>query len=149
MPDWVWGVAIGVLVLVLGGGFFLISGVGGGGGGTCDSELSSLPGKADVTAEGFQEEDVALGQVIIALNRADLDGAFAAFYGDVHSFTHNIDPDVRAADEETAKAVCEAVLELEELLEGNSPPAMAAATATLRDLLRDAAELLDFPRPGS
>ncbi len=148
LPDWVWGLAIGVLVVIVGGGIFLVSGLGGSGESTCDSELASLPGGADLTAEGFQEEDVALGQVIAYLNQADLDNAFASFYGDVHSFTHNIDPEVRAADEETAKAVCEAVIELEELLESNSPAAMAAATAELREQLRDAAELLGFPRPG-
>ncbi len=147
LPDWVWGLAIGVLVVIVGGGVFLISGLGGSGGTTCDNELPSLPGKADVTAEGFQEEDVALGQVIAYLNQGDLDNAYASFYGDVHSFTHNIDPDVRAADEETAKAVCEAVIELEEILESNSTSAMAAATANLREQLRDAAELLRFPRP--
>ncbi len=148
LPDWVWGLAIGVVVVIVGGGIFLFIGGGGSGGTTCDSELSSLPGKADVTAEGFQEEDVALGQVIGYLNQADLDNAFASFYGDVHAFTHNIDPDVRAADEEKAKAVCEAVIELEEILESNSTAAMAAATAQLREQLRDAAEVLGFPRPG-
>ncbi|HEY5625076.1 MAG TPA: hypothetical protein VIT93_01160, partial [Dehalococcoidia bacterium] len=110
LPDWVWGLAIGVLVLVVGGGIFLVSGLGGGGGGPCDDELPRLPGKANVTAEGFQEEDAALGETIVALNRADLDSAFATFYGDVHAFTHNIDPDVRAADEDAAKRLCEAVI---------------------------------------
>ena len=128
--------------------FFLFIGVGGGGGGTCDNELPRLPGGADVSAEGFQEEDSLLGQVIGFLNGADLDNAFSSFYGDGHAFTHNIDPDLRAADEETAKRVCEAVIELEVLLESNSTAAMAAATANLREELRDAAEVLGFPRPG-
>ena len=148
LPDWVWGLAIGALVVIVGGGVFLLSGLSGGGGGTCDNELPRLPGGADVTAEGFREEDLLLGQVIGFLNGADLDNAFSSFYGDGHAFTHNIDPDVRAVDEETAKGVCEAVIELEELLEGNSPGAMAAAAASLREELRDAAEVLGFPRPG-
>ncbi len=148
LPDWVWGAAIGVVVLIVGGGIFLVSGLGGGGGGTCDSELAPLPGRADVTAAGFQEEDAALAEVIGYLNRGDLDNAFATFYGDVHSFTHNIDPDVRDADEEKAKSLCEAVIELEELLEGNSTVAMAAAVQNLRIELGDAAEVLGFPRPG-
>ncbi len=128
--------------------FFLFIGVGGGGGGTCDNELPRLPGGADVSAEGFREEDLLLGQVIGFLNGADLDNAFSSFYGDGHAFTHNIDPDLRAADEETAKRVCEAVIELEVILESNSTAAMAAAAANLREELRDAAEVLGFPRPG-
>ena len=136
------------MVVIVGGGFFLFIGVGGSGGSTCDSELSPLPGKAAVTAEGFQEADVLLGQVIAFLSQADLDNAFSSFYGDGHAFTHNIDPDVRAADEETAKRVCEAVIELDVLLESNSTSAMAAATANPREELRNAAEVLGFPRPG-
>lgn len=147
LPDWVWGLALGVLVVVIGGGVYLFSGAGGSSAKTCDSELASLPGKADVTAEGFQEEDVALGEVVDLLNKGDLNGAFAAFYGDVHAFTHNIDPELRAADEDAAKGLCEAVIKLEGLLEGDSPSAMAAATANLRELLRDAAETLGFSRP--
>ncbi len=148
LPDWVWGLAIGGLVVIIGGGFFLFVGVGGSGGSTCDNELSRLPGPAAATEKGFQEDDVVLGEVIGYLNQADLDNAFATFYGEVHAFTHNIDPDVRAVDEEKAKEVCEAVLELEELLESNSPAAMSAAAANLREELRDAAEILSFPRPG-
>lgn len=147
LPDWVWGLALGVLVVVVGGGVYLFGGVGGSSAKTCDSKLPSLPGKADVTAEGFQEEDVALAEVIAYLNRGDLNNAFAAFYGDVHAFTHNIDPELRAADEDAAKGLCETVIELEGLLEGDSPSAMAAATVKLREELRDAAEILGFPRP--
>ena len=148
LPDWVWGLAIGGLVVIIGGGFFLFVGAGGSGGSTCDNELSRLPGPAAVTEKGFQEQDVVLGGVIGYLNQADLDNAFSSFYGEVHAFTHNIDPDVRAGDEEKAKGVCEAVLELEGLLESDSPSAMAAAAANLREELRDAAEVLGFPRPG-
>ncbi|MCH7485198.1 MAG: hypothetical protein IIA90_08660 [Chloroflexi bacterium] len=148
LPDWVWGLAIGALVVIVGGGFFLIIGVRDSGGRPCDNELSRLPGVADATAEAFREEDLVLGQVIAYINQADFDNALASFYGEVHAFTHDIDADVRAADEEKAKLVCEAVIDLEELLESNSPGAMAAAAANLREELRDAAEVLGFPRPG-
>ncbi|MCH7952673.1 MAG: hypothetical protein IIC25_02180 [Chloroflexi bacterium] len=134
--------------MIIGGGFFLFVGVGGSGGSTCDNELSRLPGPAAVTGKGFQEEDVVLGEVIGYLNQPDLDNAFSSFYGEVHAFTHNIDPDVRAVDEEKAKEVCEAVLELEELLASDSQAAMSAAAAKLREELRGAAEVLGFDRPG-
>ena len=146
LPDWAWGLAIGVVVVVVGLGAYLFIGVGSSSA-TCDSELPRLPGRAAVTEEGFQQEDELLGEVVVFLNQGDLDSAFAGFYGEVHAFTHNIDSDVRAVDEETAKAVCEAVLELEELLESESPSAMAAATTNLREELRDAAEVLGFARP--
>jgi hypothetical protein len=147
LPDWVWGVAIGVVVALVGLGFFLFVGTGGSGGSTCDSELTSLPGKAAVTAEGFQEEDTTLGETIAFLNKADLAGASETFYGEVHAFTHNVDADLRAVDEEAAKRLCEAVLDLEEALEGGSPGAMSASAANLREELRDAAETLGFARP--
>ena len=53
LPDWVWGLAIGGLVVIIGGGFFLFVGVGGSGGSTCDNELSRLPGPAAVTGKSF------------------------------------------------------------------------------------------------
>jgi hypothetical protein len=148
LPDWAWGLAIGGVVVIIGGGFFLFVGIGGSGGSTCDKELPRLPGPAAVTEQGFQDEDVLLAEVIGYLNQADLDNAFSTFYGDGHAFTHNIDPDVREADEEAAKELCEAVLELEGLLESDSPAAMAAAAADLREELRDAAEALGLARPG-
>ncbi len=152
LPDWVWGLAIGMLVLIVGGGVFFVTSLGGGGGG-CDEELPPLPGAANVTAEGFQTEDDALAETIGYLNQGDLDNTFATFYGDVHAFTHNIDPEVRAVDEDIAKELCELVNELEE--EYDPPPPeqrslarMASATIELRELLRDVAEVMGFPRPG-
>ena len=53
LPDWVWGLAIGAVVVIVGGGFYLFVGVGGSGGSTCDNELSRLPGPAAVTEKGF------------------------------------------------------------------------------------------------
>ena len=148
LPEWVWGVAIGGVVALVGLGFFLFVGTGGSDGSTCDSELASLPGKAAVTAEGFQEEDFALGEMIAYLNQADLAGASDSFYGEVHAFTHNVDADLRAVDEEAAKRLCELVLDLEQALEGNSLGAMSVSAANLREELRDAAETVGFPRPG-
>lgn len=153
LPDWVWGLALGALVVIGGGGAFLFIGTGGGGGSTCDNELKPLPGRAAVTAAGFQEEDDALAETLQYLNQGDLDNTFATFYGDVHAFTHNVDPAVREVDEELAKELCELVLELEE--EYDPPPSqqrsfsrMAASTTALREHLRDVAEALGFPRPG-
>jgi len=153
LPDWVWGLAIGVLVLVAAGGYFVIGGIGGGGGGGCNEALPELPGPKNVTAEGFQTEDDALAETLRYLSQGDIDNTFASFYGDVHAFTHNVDPAVREVDEELAKTLCELVIELEN--EYDPPPPqqrslarMAASTTALREHLRDIAEALGFPRPG-
>ncbi len=153
LPDWVWGLAIGVFVLIVFGGYFLIGSVRGGGGDGCDQALPPLPGAANVTAKGFQTEDEALAETLRYLNQGDVDNTFATFYGDVHAFTHNIDPAVREVDEDLAKKLCELVIELEE--EYDPPPTqqrsiarMAETTTALREHLRDIAEALGFPRPG-
>ena len=149
LPDWVWGAGLGVLVLIFVGGFFLIRSVtGGGSGGTCDSELSPL-GSSQVDAEAFIQEDADLGRVILLLNGGDRSGAEAAFYGPVHNFTHNADPPLREVDKDAAKALCEAVVDLEDSLATNAANAtIAAGVQDVRDRLRDAAEILGYPRPG-
>jgi hypothetical protein len=155
LPDWVWGLVLGLVIIVFGGGYFLVTNVlGGGGGSGCDKALPPLPGTVQVPAEGFQQEDEAMTLVIGYLSSGDLDNAFANFYGDTHAFTHNIDPDIRKVDEEKAKSLCESVLDIEEQLDPppgteRSFPRMVSSATTLRDELRDVAVILGFPRPGS
>jgi hypothetical protein len=154
LPDWVWGLALGLLVVAVVGGYLAFGRLTGGGGGACDSALAPLPGGAEATAEGFELEDEALGRVIGFLNQGDLDNAFSSFYGDTHAFTHNVDPEVREIDETAARELCEAVIELETELDPppgteRSPSRMAASATKVRDRVRDAAEVLGFPRPGS
>lgn len=148
LPDWVWGLALGLIVVLIGGGFLLFTSLSDGGGGTCDQRLQPLPGTVEATAEGFREEDRLLTEVVTSLEQGDLVGAEDAFYGEAHAFTHNIDPNIREIDEEQAKAVCEAVLDIEATLEGGSVQAMLTAARTLREELRASAEVLGFPRPG-
>lgn len=151
LPDWVWGLALGVIVLIGVGAYFFLT--GGGASATCDKALPPLPGNVQVTAEGFQVEDQKLGETIQYLNQGNLDQTFATFYGDVHAFTHNIDPDIREANEEMAKELCERVIEVEEDYDPPPPeqrsiPNMIRSTQALREHLRDVAEELGFPRPG-
>lgn len=153
IPDWVWGLALGFVVLLFVGGYFLLTNIGGGGGGGCGEPLPPLPGDTSVTAEGFQEEDRKLGETIGYLQAGDIDNTFATFYGDVHAFTHNIDPDVRAVDEQMAKELCELVIQVEEDYDPPPPEerslaAMTSSTRELREYLRDVAVALGFPRPG-
>ena len=139
------------LVAVVGGGIvvavIILSG-GGGGSGTCDSPLFPL-GESEVSQLGFQTEEVGLTRVVQAATVGNLQAAEAAFFGDVHNFTHNVDPPIREVNEELAKELCEAVIDIEDAL---VPPvdigSVAAGATRIRELLRDAAEALGFARPG-
>lgn len=150
LPDWVWGAALGLVVLIGAGGYFLLT--GGGGGATCDEPLPDLPGNSNISAEGFDEEDRQLGLTLQYLSAGDIDNTFATFYGDVHAFTHNVDSEIRAVDEEMAKELCENVIAVEESYDPPPPEqpslsTMINTTQALREKLRDVAEALGFPRP--
>jgi hypothetical protein len=149
IPDWVWGLALGIFaVVIIGGGYLIMNAATGGGGTSCDEPLAALGAASDLTAQGFQEEDEALARVVQlaqANQRADAESAFYA--GGVHNFTHNADPSIRQADEQLAKQLCEAVFDLEDnLIEGTSFD-IARDAQRVKDLLRDGAEALGFPRP--
>ena len=139
------------LVGVLGGGIIvavvLMTG-GGGGGSPCDDSLVPL-GESDISQLGFQTEDVGLTRMIQSATAGDLAGAESAFFGDVHNFTHNVDPPLREVDEELAKDLCERVVEIEEELAFDRRIGVIAGQATrLRELIQDAAEALGYARPG-
>ena len=147
LPDWVWGIALGVLLLAVVGGFVLISGAVGGGGSTCDEPLVPLD-TSDTSAAGFAQEDTGMGKFVDLLNRGDIKGAQDSFYGPVHNFTHNADPPVRAKDEELAKELCRSVIDIEESLSGGtSAPDLVVKAQRVRNLLRDGAVALGYPRP--
>ncbi len=139
------------LVAVIGGGIIvaviILSG-GGGGSSTCDSPLPPL-GESEVSQLGFQAEEVGLTRVVQAATVGNLEAAESAFFGDVHNFTHNVDPPLRELDEQLAKQICEAVVVIEEEL---IPPVdiggVGREATTIRELLRDAAEALGFAPPG-
>lgn len=149
IPDWAWGLGLGALAVLIVGGFFLITEViGGGGGGTCDQELPPL-GVSEISQAAFDQEVESLDRVIEFLNAGDRAGADAAFYGDTHSFTHNVDPPLRQQDEELAKQLCETVLDVEEALFESAPTSTTALLMTdLRNLIQNAAVALGYERPG-
>ncbi len=139
------------LVAVLGGGIIvavvLMTG-GGGGGSPCDDSLVPL-GESDISQLGFQTEEVGLTRMIQSATAGDLAGAESAFFGDVHNFTHNVDPAIREVDEELAKALCRVTIDIEEELAFDRRADRIAGQATrIRELLRDAAEALGYARPG-
>ncbi len=122
LPDWVWGLMLGLAAVLIGGLVFLVAGGGlGGGGGGCDKPLVPLE-TSDISASGLAQEDAGLARVIEAADRGAMDEVESAFYGPVHNFTHNVDPPIREKDEALAKQLCEAVIKIEEDLVANPSP---------------------------
>lgn len=149
LPDWAWGLGLGVVALLVVGGILFMGQVTDEDGGQCDQPLPPIGESAAVSAEAFQQEDAALGRVISLLERGDVAAAESAFYGPTHNFMHNVDPVVRQRDEDLAKQLCRAVIELEDDLARRAPPfEVTVKMQRVRDLLRDSAEALGYPRPG-
>lgn len=140
------------LVAVIGGGIVIavifLLGSNGGGNSACNNALPPL-GRSDISQAGFQAEDVGLTRVIQAASAGNLPAAEDAFFGDVHNFTHNVDPPLRPIDEEMARDLCETVIHIEEELAiDRRVDVIASDAARIRALLRDAAEALGYARPG-
>ncbi len=140
------------LVTVVGGGIIvavvLFFGRGGGAGSPCDDPLVAL-GQSEISQMGFQAEDAGLARVAQAATAGNLEAAESAFFGDVHSFTHNVDPPLREVNEELAKELCEMIIEIEEELAiGRRVSVIAGQATRIRELVQDAAEELGFARPG-
>ncbi len=149
VPDWVWGAGFGVIILIFVGGYFAIDRATGGGGDgpACDEPLVPL-GSSQIDEETFQQVDEGLGRVIESLQRGDRAGAEASFYGPVHNFTHNVDPALRAEDEDAAKVLCEEVLEIEDELFTGANEDVLESVQVIRQVLREAAVTLGYQAPG-
>ena len=151
LKDHAWGGVLGLIFLAFLAALILGGRITGAGAATCDRALPPLPGGNDLGAAGFVNEDAALGRVTDFLYADDRTDADEAFFGPVHSFTHNVDPAVRPVSPESAKALCNAVIRLENDLiagSGASNLAIAQDTSAVREALRDAAVALGHPRPG-
>jgi len=148
VPDWVWGLGLGLIVVIAVGGFFFITESGGDDGGTCDQELPPL-GSSEISQSAFDEEDAALTRVISMLNVGDREGAQSAFFGPAHNFTHNVDPPVRQKDQALARQLCEAIVIVEEGFPlGLASSQLATGMQDVQNLIRDSAEALGYQRPG-
>jgi len=145
------------LVAVIGGGviagaMFVWGGGGGGGSSPCDQPV--LPrGESEISQMGFQAEDAGLTRVIDAASMGNLEEAEEAFSyaanGAVRDFTYDLDQPLREVDEELAKDLCEAVNRIEEELTVKERVDRVAIEARrIRELVRKAAEVLGYARPG-
>jgi hypothetical protein len=125
---------------------------GGGGSSVCDQPLPAL-GSSGMSQLAFQNEDAGLSKVIEAASSGDADAAEKAFLydneGEVHNFTHNVDPPLRRVDEKLAKELCKSVTQIEEeFLVDRRADRIALQAMRVRELIRDAAEALGYARPG-
>lgn len=147
LSDWVWGAGFGAIIVVFAG---LWTGAGllaGEGAATCDEPLAPL-GTSAISAQAFASEEIALTQVVDALNRGDRAGAEAQFFGPIHGFTHNVDPPVRERDEPLAKRLCQAVIKVEDGLTARADNLkLASDIGAVRDILREVAVALGYPDP--
>lgn len=147
LPDWVWGLGLGVIVLIFVGAYFALT-AGSSNGGTCDSPLAPL-GNSEINADAFVQFDAELASIQAMLNSGDVEGANVAFFGKaVHNFTHNVDPAVREQDSDLAKNLCRSVIDLEETLFARTDPVgTALIVQEVRSYLSDSADVLGYPRP--
>ncbi len=122
----------------------------GGGDNACDSPLAAV-GDSDISQLGFQTEDVAFTRMIEAAAVGNVQVATEVWHAnesELHNFTHNVDQLLPAVNAVLTKDLCEAVNELEEELINERVDRIAADATRIRELLRDAAEALNFARPG-
>lgn len=147
-------VLVGLLALIAGGVIVAVILLLGNGGGSsvCDRPLAPLS-DSKISQLAFEAEDVGLARVIEAASAGNAAAAEQAFSyangGEIRNFTHNVDAPLREVDEELAKELCEAVIEIEEAFLSDRRPDRVAMEATrLRETMRDAAEAMGYARPG-
>ena len=91
-----------------------------------------------VTKERLKAAVQKMGEVQRAAEAGDRATASAAFAGDTHAVTHDIDQPLRAADPLLARDLCESIVIIEQEFNGaNDLGAIAAAAAISAQLLAD------------
>jgi hypothetical protein len=99
---------------------------------TCARPVPALTTEP-VTKERLQAAIDKMGEVKAAAEAGDQAAANAAFAGDTHTVTHDIDPPLRAADPLLAADLCASIVLIEQAfgaggdLEAIAPPANIAA----------------------
>lgn len=128
--------------------FFASAQFGGGGDGTsaCDQPLPPLSA-GPLTEEDFRIAELGADRVAELARQGNVNAASNWFFTQVHAFTHNVDQPLRAENDELAKGLCRAVLQIEsELLSGGDAATIAEEAAVIGDLIRQAAAELGFDR---
>ena len=91
-----------------------------------------------------------MNELQLAADSGDEAAARAAFAGDTHNVTHDIDEPLRAADPELAQDLCQRVLAIEEQF-ARTPDlqAVAAEAGASAELLRESGRALGRQRVGA
>jgi hypothetical protein len=110
----------------------------------CDRPLPAL-GSGQVNEEQFDTVDAGMDQVIRLAAEGDVIGAQVVFLSEVHDFTHDADAPLRDSNDDLAKALCNAVAQIEaEFAFGGEGVTIAEEAEGIRDLLRQAAAEMGF-----
>ena len=110
--------------------------------GTCSGPVPALTAEPVTEARLLAAID-KMGEVKAAAAAGDRAAANAAFAGDTHTVTHDIDPSLRAEDPQLAQDLCAAIVLIEEEFgAGRELGAVAASAETAAGLLEESGRLL-------
>jgi hypothetical protein len=100
---------------------------------------------ARVTTARLEGAVAKMNEIQQAAGSGDAAAARAAFAGDTHDVTHDIDEPLRAADPELARNLCESILSLEQQFAAAPDlQTVFAEAATAAELLLESARVLDL-----
>lgn len=124
----------------------------------CNQGLPALTGQS-VTPERIEAGVQGLHDLAGAARNGDFDGARVIIYSDAHNITHDVDPQVRPANEILARDLCISILALENEIASSDPSLDAIVSEAERsaDLLERAGNVIraaaatpdPFSKPGS
>jgi hypothetical protein len=108
----------------------------------CSRPIPALT-QQPVTRERLEAAIVKMREVQTAAENGGDQAANAAFAGDTHAITHDIDPPLRAADAELAQELCAAIVVIEQQL-GMTPDLrlVGEQAALSADLLQRSGDVL-------
>ena len=110
--------------------------------GVCARPIQPLT-SGPVTKGRLEAAVQKLNEVQQMADSGDTAAARAAFAGDTHDITHDIDPPLRTADPVLARDLCESILILEQQFSGEQDPQTIAAAAQVSAvLLKDSGRTL-------
>ena len=112
--------------------------------GICSGPIPALTAEP-VTEERLLAAIDKMGDVKAAAEAGDQAAANAAFAGDTHTITHDIDPPLRAEDPQLAQDLCASIVLIEqEIGAGRDLGAVAASAGVAAGLLEESGRLLGF-----
>ena len=111
--------------------------------GICQEPLP--PGQGVPSAERFRTAGEGLAEMDQLLESEDLNGAGSVFFSQVHDLTHDIDAQLRGADQAMARDLCAIIGQMEsDFAFGGEAESMKALANRARQLMREASSLLGY-----